>query len=872
MTDADVRPSSASRRSLSKGRLVLYSYLVLLATSTVVRWLALPEYTARPGQETVMVNAVVGDSLAPETVALSYFDVRPVERADPPVLVLLHGSPLSSPAMNGLRAALADSFRLIIPDLPGFRGSEIKIPDYSVEAHGHYLVQLLEHLGIANAHLVGYSQGGGVALEAYDAAPGRIASIAMVAAIGVQELELLGNYTMNHAIHGLQLSGLWMVREFVPHFGYFDDAILGVSYARNFYDTDQRPLRGILKRYEAPMLIVHGADDVLVPLAAAEEHARIVPQSQLLILDGGHSLPFSELERLANPIQTFVQAVEGGTAPTRPEALPARIAAAEQPFDPTVRPPATGITLGVLMLLIALSTLVSEDLACIGAGLLVAQGTMTFIPAASGAFIGIFVGDIGLFLAGRYLGRPFVRKAPLKWFIKEADLDRGSKWLAQQGAKVIFASRFVPGSRLPTYVASGMLHTPFWFFTGYFLLASIIWTPILVGLAVWFGNEVLQYLTVYEQYALWVVLGAILVFMVALRVIVPAFTHRGRRLLVGKWRRLTQWEFWPAWFFNIPVVINYLVLALRYRSLTLFANVNPGIEEGGFVGESKADILKQLRGAGEALAQFTLIEPNEALPERVQAVAAFQEAYGFTYPIVLKPDVGQRGSAVTVVRSEAEVETYLRENDGSVIVQEYAAGVEFGVFYYRYPDEAKGCIYSITDKQFPKLIGDGTTTLENLILDDERAVCMAPYYFKLHQDRIFDVPATGEVVQLVEIGTHARGAIFLDGQSIWTPELEAAIDRVSQAFDGFYFGRYDIRTPSVEAFQQGHTFKIVELNGVTSEATHIYDPKNSLWEAYCVLFKQWRIAFEIGAQNRARGVPPVPLRRLLRRLFDFAAS
>ena len=54
----------------------------------------------------------------------------------------------------------------------------------------------------------------------------------------------------------------------------------------------------------------------------------------------------------------------------------------------------------------------------------------------------------------------------------------------------------------------------------------------------------------------------------------------------------------------------------------------------------------------------------------------------------------------------------------------------------------------------------------------------------------------------------------------------------------------------------GSNLKIIELNGVTSEATHIYDPKLSLFDAYRVLFRQWRIAFEIGDLNRGRGIRP----------------
>jgi hypothetical protein len=111
--------------------------------------------------------------------------------------------------------------------------------------------------------------------------------------------------------------------------------------------------------------------------------------------------------------------------------------------------------------------------------------------------------------------------------------------------------------------------------------------------------------------------------------------------------------------------------------------------------------------------------------------------------------------------------------------------------------------------------------------------------------------------------------VFLDGGWVKTEALEAAIDSISKSYDGFYFGRYDIRTPCVQDFQQGRNFKVIELNGVTSEATHIYDPKNSLWEAYRVMFAQWDIAFEIGAQNRLRSGNPTPLRALAGLILEF---
>ena len=91
--------------------------------------------------------------------------------------------------------------------------------------------------------------------------------------------------------------------------------------------------------------------------------------------------------------------------------------------------------------------------------------------------------------------------------------------------------------------------------------------------------------------------------------------------------------------------------------------------------------------------------------------------------------------------------------------------------------------------------------------------------------------------------------------------LEAAVDRISRGYEGFYFGRYDVRTDSEEALKDGR-FRVIELNGVTSEATSIYDPRHRLVDAYSTLMRQWRIAFEIGERNRAAGVRPATLRQL----------
>jgi hypothetical protein len=348
-------------------------------------------------------------------------------------------------------------------------------------------------------------------------------------------------------------------------------------------------------------------------------------------------------------------------------------------------------------------------------------------------------------------------------------------------------------------------------------------------------------------------------------------SYKGRRLLVSRWRRITRWEFWPPWAFYPPVLLYIVRLSLRHRSLTVFTCANPAIPGGGFVGESKMDILRGLSSSTASqkfVARAWLLPFSVNAEARVESARAFMSRHGLTYPVVLKPDRGQRGAGVAVVRTSAQLEEYLSGAKGDTIIQEYAPGFEFGVFYYRYPVEERGHIFSITEKQFPAVYGDGVSTLERLILRDERAVCMARAYFEVNGERLNHVPDKNESVQLVELGSHCRGAVFLDGSWIKTGRVEEALDSLSRGFDGFYFGRFDIRTPSLEDFRRGENFKVVELNGVTSEATHIYDPHNGLLAAYRTLFEQWRIAFRVGAQNRARGFRPTPLRALARSVFE----
>jgi membrane protein DedA with SNARE-associated domain len=519
---------------------------------------------------------------------------------------------------------------------------------------------------------------------------------------------------------------------------------------------------------------------------------------------------------------------------------------------------------------LALGTLITEDLACIAAGVLIAQGRIPFLEGTLACLAGIFAGDMMLFMAGRLVGPRALQWPPLAKFLPKEGVDRATAWLQKRGLIVVLLSRFTPGLRLPTYFAAGLLPTRAAAFAGHFFLAAAIWTPMLIGATMLLGEPALRQIFAQTSHSLVAFLSIFALATLAWRVLKPLFDHAGRRRMLGRWRRTLRWEFWPPWLTYLPLLPYLAFLMIRHRSVTLFTSTNPGIASAGFAGESKSEILSRLRGTGAA-AEFSLIAADLPFEKRLEAARQFMSNREIDFPVVMKPDVGERGSGVAVVRSETDLETYLRAASGDTILQRYVAGAEFGVFYYRHPDEERGRIFSITEKRFPHVTGDGSTTLRDLILNDARAVCLADVYEKSAKRPVNSVPAPGERVQLVELGSHCRGAVFLDGMFLKTAAMEQAIDRISRSYPGVFFGRYDIRTPSVELFQQGECFYVIEFNGVSAEATHIYDPSVSIIAAYRVLYQQWKIAFEIGAANRARGFRPMKLTELITLIATWAS-
>lgn len=311
--------------------------------------------------------------------------------------------------------------------------------------------------------------------------------------------------------------------------------------------------------------------------------------------------------------------------------------------------------------------------------------------------------------------------------------------------------------------------------------------------------------------------------------------------------RLKSWEYWPFWVVQLPLVLYWLWLSLRARSLLFFSGSNPSIVLGGMLGESKFSILKRV--PDHLIPKTIFIEMPITLNDVMKAI----DKNNLQFPLVFKPDIGERGFMVKRIYSIEDAEFYLRDVKVNFLVQELIdLPIESGVFYTRFPDEPDGKVTSLVFKEMLSVAGDGESTVQQLIFKKERAKLQWETLKATHRPILTNVIPAGQTLELNPIGNHCLGTKFLDGNQQITDELSRTFDSISKQIDGFYFGRIDLKCASLEDLTTGNV-KIMEVNGCGAEPSHIYQPGFSLWKAYEVLFMHWKNIFIISNQTKKRG-------------------
>jgi hypothetical protein len=314
------------------------------------------------------------------------------------------------------------------------------------------------------------------------------------------------------------------------------------------------------------------------------------------------------------------------------------------------------------------------------------------------------------------------------------------------------------------------------------------------------------------------------------------------------------------------MVLQWAWLALRYRSITLPSCCNPSITTGGMVGEGKLEYFN-IMGPHAASAAATTTSVIARGAASIDACDAAMMHAGLSYPVIVKPDLGWCGYGVRRIDGRDELVAYLNAfpHGERVVLQRWMpAAFEAGVFYMRRPGKSNGEVIGLLMRQFPRVTGDGTRTVAELIAADPRAS-------RLGRDGASEaccdpncVPRAGETVRVAVVASTRVGGMYENATALVTPALVTAFDAICADMQDFHVGRFDVKFDSLSALCAGTGFSIIEVNGAGSEAVHAWDPGLSLPQAYRIVFDKQRRLFAIAGEMRRRGVQPVGWWPLLR--------
>ena len=316
-----------------------------------------------------------------------------------------------------------------------------------------------------------------------------------------------------------------------------------------------------------------------------------------------------------------------------------------------------------------------------------------------------------------------------------------------------------------------------------------------------------------------------------------------------KFIRLTHWEYWPFDVVYIPVYFYWFWLMLKSRSFFFFNTANPLIKNGGFLMESKKEIYDLM--PQKFYPKTILVKPGAIFND----VELVMKNAGLTFPLVAKPDIGMRGLKVAVVKNNEDLQEYMANIKFEFLVQEFVAYEnEVGIFYCKMPGSKEGFISGIVEKEFLTVIGDGHSTVAQLLWKSNRGVLQWQVMQQQYGEGLQRVLLSGETLTMVPYGNHSRGAKFVDSTYKIDEKLNATINSICNAIPEFYYGRLDVRFNSWEELKEGKAFSIIELNGAGSEPTHIYDPKHSIFFAWKEIIRHLDILYKISAKNKAEKI------------------
>ena len=324
--------------------------------------------------------------------------------------------------------------------------------------------------------------------------------------------------------------------------------------------------------------------------------------------------------------------------------------------------------------------------------------------------------------------------------------------------------------------------------------------------------------------------------------------------------KIKRYEFWSPKIFNLPFYFY-----LGFKCLINGVSLKGLLKANSYIkcGDLRASKFEIQNLLGEKYFPKTvLLKKNLSNKVLIEKIENFVKENSF--PIIAKPDTAECGKGTKLIRNKKDITILVNAIEADYIIQEYIdLPLEYGVFYIRYKGESK--IVGINGKYFPSLVGDGKSTIWELVKDREN---FSNHWHTFLRD--FDlnkIPKKDEKIRLSHIGSHTLGCVFTDEIHLITPKLKKSFLNIMDSFDDLNYGRVDLRAKSEEDFKNGK-FKFIEVNGITSLPTQMFDSSYSIFKAYKTFFEFGDYLVKIAKENKHKKMEVENLNTIFKKIGE----
>jgi pimeloyl-ACP methyl ester carboxylesterase len=240
-----------------------------------------------------------------------------------PQVLLLHGWGGAIESFAPVLDDLRRSYTVAAFDLPGFGSSSLPLTTWGSADYARLTLKIIERLQLDRPHLIGHSFGGQVSIQLAASAPERVGKLVLVCSAGIRTRPALATRLKRTAAR----LGTWLA----AHGGWIGEKARAAIYRRvqSRDYANAGPLRPTLVRVinedltsllpliTSPTLLVWGAQDRDVPLAAARVMARLIPVAQLVVFENaGHFAYLDQFDRFRLLVGRFLRRPDVGCEST----------------------------------------------------------------------------------------------------------------------------------------------------------------------------------------------------------------------------------------------------------------------------------------------------------------------------------------------------------------------------------------------------------------------------------------------------------------------------------------------------------------------------------------------------------------------------